>query len=531
MIKLGAAVKQSPTSPEIDPLSMVDVVVMETSRGSSQTPVPVAEVAEGLDSPSEHSSREELSPTVSPAGVSPSWGRSLTETPLRRPIDGQPADPTAPRVRASVPVTRQGPPARPRPSVPRRPPAVPEVARQRSPAHTRPVPDTALQRSPAHTRPPVPQRPPAPPAPPRPSAVPEIERQRSPAHTFPVPDTTLLRSPAHTFPVPDTTLLRSPAHTRPPVPQRPPTLTPPPVPRRPPVPASPHAVQEAPKLAHRRPQVPMDSSRPSGETRDTCPRAVLAPVPTRSTTRPRIATSQRVAQEAPKLAHGRSRPPLGSPSRPCELASVATSHDAPVMRPVPATHPVPVFKATKVALQRTPERYHPTARPARPPQQRTPVRPHYGGAPMIAGVTNAPTGEYAGLIRPVPTAAPTLHPSRSRPCSSANAPSAGSSGHALRRPRYLVPFGAAPGRCAPALNSSYNTSTPLTPARLDITHHISTLPHTYIQLFTLYPDISAQNYARHSWFLTSTVSTPYQDNEAPIVCKIQTYGPIPSGSC
>ncbi|XP_068227867.1 ESX-1 secretion-associated protein EspI-like [Palaemon carinicauda] len=99
----------------------------------------------------------------------------------------------------------------------------------------------------------------------------------------------------------------------------------------------------------------------------------------------RATTYQRVAQEAPKLARGRSRPPLGSPSRPHELAYDATAHDAPVTRPVPATCPIPVFKATKVTLQRTPERPHPTPCPAQPPQQRTPVRPH-------------PDARHAGLI-------------------------------------------------------------------------------------------------------------------------------------
>ncbi|XP_068223837.1 serine/arginine repetitive matrix protein 1-like [Palaemon carinicauda] len=150
----------------------------------------------------------------------------------------------------------------------------------------------------------------------------------------------------------------------------------PPAPRRPPVTALSHTVQEAPKLAHRRPEVPMDSSCSSGETRDTRPRAVLAPAPTRSPTRPHVATSQRVAKEASKLAHGRSRPPLGSPSRPRELASDTTVHDAPVTCPVPATRTVHVFKATKFALQRTPEHYNPTARSVRPPQQRTLVRAH-----------------------------------------------------------------------------------------------------------------------------------------------------------
>ncbi|XP_068250368.1 uncharacterized protein [Palaemon carinicauda] len=108
--------------------------------------------------------------------------------------------------------------------------------------------------------------------------------------------------------------------------------------------------------------------------RDTRSRAVPAPALTHSPTRPRVATAQRVAQEAPKLAHGRSRLPLGSPSIPHKLATDTIVHDAPVSRPVSATRPVPVFKTTKVA-QRPPERPH-AACPTQPPQQRTPVRPH-----------------------------------------------------------------------------------------------------------------------------------------------------------
>ncbi|XP_068224164.1 nascent polypeptide-associated complex subunit alpha, muscle-specific form-like, partial [Palaemon carinicauda] len=72
----------------VDPLSVVDVVVSETSRGSDQTPVSVAAVAEGSVSPSENTSREELSPSVSPSAETPSRGSSLVETPLRRPVDG-----------------------------------------------------------------------------------------------------------------------------------------------------------------------------------------------------------------------------------------------------------------------------------------------------------------------------------------------------------------------------------------------------------------------------------------------------------
>ncbi|XP_068245530.1 uncharacterized protein [Palaemon carinicauda] len=65
--------------------------------------------------------------------------------------------------------------------------------------------------------------------------------------------------------------------------------------------------------------------------RDTRPRAVPAPAPTRSPTRPRVATAHRVAQEAPKTLE----------------------------RPL-------------------------AARPARPPQQRTPVRPHRDARPQAS---------------------------------------------------------------------------------------------------------------------------------------------------
>ncbi|XP_068205411.1 serine/arginine repetitive matrix protein 1-like [Palaemon carinicauda] len=58
-----------PTLAEVDPLSIVDVVVAGASDELSQTSATVADVAEGLAPPSEHPSRVELSPTVSPAEV------------------------------------------------------------------------------------------------------------------------------------------------------------------------------------------------------------------------------------------------------------------------------------------------------------------------------------------------------------------------------------------------------------------------------------------------------------------------------
>ncbi|XP_068214532.1 uncharacterized protein [Palaemon carinicauda] len=98
--------------------------------------------------------------------------------------------------------------------------------------------------------------------------------------------------------------------------------------------------------------------------------------PTRSSSpSTHASTSQCAAQEAPKLAHGCSQAPQGSPSRPRVPARVPTAHDVPVARPVP------VIKAPLATLQHTPERPHPTARPARPPQQRTPVWPHPDARP------------------------------------------------------------------------------------------------------------------------------------------------------
>ncbi|XP_068219759.1 neurofilament heavy polypeptide-like [Palaemon carinicauda] len=112
IIRLGAAVKQSPTVAEVDPLSIVDVVVAEASNESVQTSAPVADAAEGLVPTSEHPSREKLSPTVSPGGESPLRGSSLTETPLRRTADGLPAASRG-RIRrkARLPLRGQGLPS------------------------------------------------------------------------------------------------------------------------------------------------------------------------------------------------------------------------------------------------------------------------------------------------------------------------------------------------------------------------------------------------------------------------------------
>ncbi|XP_068216548.1 proteoglycan 4-like [Palaemon carinicauda] len=194
------------------------------------------------------------------------------------------------------------------------------------------------------------------------AAVPDLAPRRSPTRVRATVPATRQGSPSRPRPsaprcppaVPVTACQRSPAYTRPPAPQRLP------------VPASSRAVQEVPSLAHRHPQVPLDSLRPSGETRDTHPRTVPDLALTRSPTRQRSSTSQPVAQEAPKLAHGHSRPPLGSPSRPRDPAHASAA------RPVPVTRGACHLGANGT-LQLTPLRSHPTVRP---PQQRTPVRPH-----------------------------------------------------------------------------------------------------------------------------------------------------------
>ncbi|XP_068250663.1 serine/arginine repetitive matrix protein 1-like [Palaemon carinicauda] len=176
------------------------------------------------------------------------------------------------------------------------------------------------------------------------------------------PQPTVLRFPPA---VPDLARQRSPAHTRPPAPQRPP------------VPATSRAVQEAPRLAHRRSQVPLDSQRPSGVGREARPsRAVPDTAHTRSPTRQCASTSQRAVQEVPKLAHGRSQVPLDSPSR---LRNPVRA--PPVVRDVPVARQVPVaLKAPHATQQCTPVRPNPIARPS---QQRTPARPARPYSPQV----------------------------------------------------------------------------------------------------------------------------------------------------
>ncbi|XP_068222849.1 uncharacterized protein [Palaemon carinicauda] len=179
---------------------------------------------------------------------------------------------------APAPVlTHQCPPARPR--SPARPPAVPVIARQRSPAHMRSsacqrppaAPATALKRSPIRQRSPVPQR------------TSGIKR---------------------TATVPDTARKRSPARQRSPTFQR--------------------AVQEVPKLAHGRSQVPLLSSSKL--------RTPVRPNPVARHARP---TQQRTPE-----------------------------------RPSPVAHPA------LPSQQHTPVGPNPVARPVRPSQQHTPLRLH-----------------------------------------------------------------------------------------------------------------------------------------------------------
>ncbi|XP_068234429.1 serine/arginine repetitive matrix protein 1-like [Palaemon carinicauda] len=211
-----------------------------------------------------------------------------------------------------------------KPAFPHAAAAIPDLAPQRSPACVRaPVPVTR-QGSPARPQPTAPRRPPA---------VSGLARQRSPAHT----------------------------HTRPPAPQRPP------------VPVKSRAIQEAPRLAHRCSKVPLDSQRPSGVRREARPaHAVPDAAHTRSPTHQCASTSQRAVQEVPKLAHGRSQVPLDSPSRLRNLVRAP-----PVARDVPVARQVPVaLEAPHATQQRTPVRPNPIARPVRPrsPQVNIPAQ-------------------------------------------------------------------------------------------------------------------------------------------------------------
>ncbi|XP_068203581.1 uncharacterized protein [Palaemon carinicauda] len=96
----------------------------------------------------------------------------------------------------------------------------------------------------------------------------------------------------------------------------------------------------------------------------------------RSPTRQRASTSQRSVQEVPKLAHGRSQVPLVSPSRLCALPAarnVSVAHHVPVARDVPAARKVPVARDARPTQQRTPVHSIPVARTL---QHRTPVSSH-----------------------------------------------------------------------------------------------------------------------------------------------------------
>ncbi|XP_068226504.1 serine/arginine repetitive matrix protein 2-like [Palaemon carinicauda] len=340
MIKLGAAVKQSPTTAGIDPLSVVDVVVTEASGVSSQTPVPV--VAEGVrrrlfGSSSPQSSAEETTrrlPFLPATTLDFSGERSRSPSEEDRPSGpcdqspSKPADLPSPfkdadaQYALSKPVITQAPVPSGHKGLERKT-APQTLKRQVKPARhhaAAAVPDLALQRSPARVRAPVP-----------------VMRQGSPARPQP---TTRQRPPA----VLD--LAR----------------------QRPPVPVTSRAVQEAPRLAHRRSQVPLDSQRTSGVGREARPsRAVPDTAHMRSPTHQRASTIQRAVQEVPKLAHGRSQVPLDSPSR---LRN-------PVRAP-PVARDVPVVREAPPTKQRTPVRRNPIARPS---QQRTPACPYPDSRP------------------------------------------------------------------------------------------------------------------------------------------------------
>ncbi|XP_068232582.1 uncharacterized protein [Palaemon carinicauda] len=113
LVQLGAAVKQSPVIAEVDPLSIIDIVVAEASDGAGQSSAgAVGDV--GSDSslpPSVYPSKGEGSPTGSSAVQLPSKGSALTETPLRR-TDG-PDDLPRGRLRrkAHRPLRRKGLPS------------------------------------------------------------------------------------------------------------------------------------------------------------------------------------------------------------------------------------------------------------------------------------------------------------------------------------------------------------------------------------------------------------------------------------
>ncbi|XP_068231901.1 serine/arginine repetitive matrix protein 5-like [Palaemon carinicauda] len=165
----------SPAVAEVDPLSIVDVVVEEASDGAGQSSAGAVEDvgADFSPPPFVHPSKGEVSPTISSAVQLPSKGSALTETPLRR-TDG-PDDLPRGRLRRKThrPLRRKGLTYKgvkrrlfgsfssegdpPRPLAHRRSPACQRSpARQCSPAHQcsparRSSPDvlpTSRQRSP-----------------------------------------------------------------------------------------------------------------------------------------------------------------------------------------------------------------------------------------------------------------------------------------------------------------------------------------------------------------------------------------------
>ncbi|XP_068237157.1 proline-rich protein 36-like [Palaemon carinicauda] len=413
-------------------------------------------------------------------------GSSLTETPLPRPINGQLADPTAPRGcirrKARPPLHRRGLPS-PYKGLKRRlfgsssPQSSAEETTPRLPV----MPATNLDLSGDHSRSPsddgrpsghsdkspspsTSKAPDACDAPPDtataqsqgPSGLKGLERKtaplalkrqvppvRSPVADAAVPAAVLDLAPRHspshvwatvpaTLQVPDIAHQRSPAHTRPPVPRRPPALTRPPT-----VPGT--ALLRSP--AHTRPPVPQ---RPPVLTRPPAPQ------------HPPVPASSCAVQEAPLLAQRRPQAPPDSlrPSR--ETRETRTrAVPAPALTSAPTRYDIPACRPG--GFQASASFAHLSAL----------IQPRV----LRGRRSNAPRCEHDGPIRPAPTSAPTRHPGRSRPCSSAHAPSPSSSGHApllscalrgrIRSLRARVSAASRAGSCAPhALAIAYGLSRP-----------------------------------------------------------------------
>ncbi|XP_068216712.1 serine/arginine repetitive matrix protein 1-like [Palaemon carinicauda] len=313
MIKLGAAVKHSPTTAERDALSVVDVVVTEASSGSAQTPVPVVAEEDARHVPSKPVIAQTPVPSEQKGNERKTVHLTLARPPAVAPDpDLAPRRPPA-RVRANVPVKRQGSPARPQPSAHPGPSAVPEIALPRPPAHTR---------SPAHTRPAVPDK----------RAVQEASKLAQSRSQVSLDDKRVVQeapklahrrsqvslNPQHSYTTKSDARQPCPvpviAQTRSPTPQRSST--------------SQRAVQEVPKIAHGRSRVPLDS--------------LLT------------ARNIKTAHNVPVVREV----PAASP--------VPVSRDARPSRQRTPTRIVPAARPTRPSQQRTPVRPHPDARPRSP---------------------------------------------------------------------------------------------------------------------------------------------------------------------